>query len=90
MAALPVAVLERDAMTRAQTRCAAVLYLALLVSIPPALTAAPIFFFKGGAVSSLCRLLLGVWEKEGSSVDPDGKLATSLRSCAKADEGVIG
>jgi hypothetical protein len=73
-------------MIRAQARCAAALFLVLLVSVPPALTAAPIFF-KGGAVSSLCHFLWGFWQQEGSSVDPDGKLTAGLRSCAKADEG---
>jgi hypothetical protein len=73
-------------MTRAQARCAAALFLVLLVFVPPALTAAPISI-KGGAASSLCRLLLGFWEKAGSSVDPNGKLAAGLRSCGKADAG---
>ena len=72
-------------MTRAQARCAAVLFLILLFSVPPVLTAAPLFIKGGGVASNLCRLLLGFWE--GSSVDPDGKLGAGLRSCAKADEG---
>jgi hypothetical protein len=69
-----------------KTRYVAALFLVLLISMPPALTAAPVSV-KGGITSSLCRLLLRLWEKEGSSVDPDGKLTAGLRSCAKADEG---
>lgn len=65
---------------------AAALLLVLLASAPPAQAATPVST-KGGAVSSLCRLLLGFWEKAGSSLDPDGKLAAGLRSCAKADSG---
>jgi hypothetical protein len=73
-------------MSRTQKiRYVAALLLVLLVSMPPALTAAPMT--KGGFASSLCHLLLSLWEKEGSSLDPDGKLTAGLRSCAKADEG---
>jgi hypothetical protein len=67
-------------------RYAAVLFLVLGVSMPPALAAAP-NSAKGRIVVSLCRFLLGFLEKEGSSVDPDGKRTAGLRFCAKADEG---
>lgn len=67
-------------------RYVAALLLVLLVSMPSALTAAPVAA-KRGITSGFCRLLLSLWEKEGSSLDPDGKLTAGLRSCAKADEG---
>ena len=69
-----------------KTRYVAALFLVLLVAMPPALTAAPVSV-TGGITSSLCRLLLRFWEKEGSSLDPNGKRVAGLRSCAKADEG---
>ncbi len=67
-------------------RYATALLLVLLASTPPVQAATPVSA-KGGAVSTLCRLLLGFWEKGGSSLDPDGKLAAGLHSCAKADSG---
>jgi hypothetical protein len=87
MAARSAAVLERDTMSRSQRiRYAAALFLVLVVAMPPTLAAAPLSA-KGGGISRLCRLLIGILGKEGSSLDPDGKLVASLRSCAKADEG---
>jgi hypothetical protein len=74
-------------MSRTQKiRSAAALFLVLVVSMPPALAAAPISV-KGRVVSTLCHFLRGLWEKEGSSVDPNGKRASSLPFCAKADAG---
>jgi hypothetical protein len=71
-------------MTRAQTRYAAALFLVLLVSVPLVSTAALTSFdaqehvklfpsVRGGVVSELWSFLSGFWEKEGSSLDPDGK-----------------
>jgi hypothetical protein len=85
-------------MTRAQTRYAAALFLVLLVSVPLVSAAAPISvdaqeqvkglpFVRGGVVSKLWSLLSSFWEKEGSSLDPDGKPAPYPAHGSIADEG---
>lgn len=85
-------------MTRAQTRYAATLFLVLLVSVPLVSAAAPISVdgqehvklfpsVRGGAVSKLWSFFSGFWEKEGSSLDPDGKPVARPAHGSTADEG---
>ncbi len=85
-------------MTRAQIRYTAVLFLVLLVSVPLVSAAAPIAVnrheqvkwfpsVKEGIVSRLWSLLGSFWEKEGSSLDPDGKLVAYPAHGSAADEG---
>lgn len=84
-------------MTRAQTRYAA-LFLVLLVSVPLVSAAAPVSFdgrehvklfssVRGGVVSELWSFLSGFWEKEGSSLDPDGKPVARPAHGSTTDEG---
>src|SRR3954469_7347065 len=71
-------------MTRAQNRCTAALLLLVLVAAPLASAATP--FALGGQehpkglpfvwkeeISNLWSCLVKLWEKEGSSLDPDGR-----------------
>lgn len=85
-------------MTRARTRYAAALFLVLLVSVPLVSAAAPtpvggqeqvegLSSVGGRVVSKLWSLLSSFWEKEGSSLDPDGKPVACPAHGSIADEG---
>jgi hypothetical protein len=76
-------------MTRSALHCTAVSFLFLLLSLPALASAAPVqptarlragFATSQSSFSFFWSQMIRLWEKEGGSLDPDGKpLATSPR-----------